>query len=73
MTRKEIDVLTDFVKRLGAGGLAYLILEEGKVRSPIAKFFSDEEMAKLVETTGAKDGDMVFFGAGSYDSVSKVL
>jgi aspartyl-tRNA synthetase len=43
------------------------------VRSPIAKFFSQEELTAIKSTTDAVDGDMIFFGAGTYELVSKVL
>lgn len=49
MTRKEIDAITDVAKQAGAGGLAYFIYEEGTVRSPIAKFFKQEELDAIQE------------------------
>ena len=73
MTRKEIDELTEVAKQAGAGGLAYLIYENGEVRSPIAKFLSEDELTTIATVTGAQDGDMVFFGAGGWELVCKVL
>ncbi|MFA7277762.1 MAG: aspartate--tRNA ligase [Candidatus Gracilibacteria bacterium] len=72
-TRKQIDDLTEVAKVYGAKGLAYIIMEEGGVKSPIAKFFSEEEMAKLVSATGAKTGDIVFFGADEFDVAATAL
>jgi len=73
MTRKEIDALTEVAKHAGAWWLAYMIFEEGGIRSPIAKFFSEEELAAITSTMDAKDWDMVFFGVGKYELVCKVL
>lgn len=72
-TRKQIDELTELARKNGAGGLAYIMYEGGNVRSPIAKFLKDEELIKIQELTGAKDGDAVFFGADERNKVNKVL
>lgn len=72
-TRKQIDDFTELARKNGAGGLAYILYENGTVRSPIAKFLKDEELAKIQELTGAKDGDAVFFGAADREKVNKVL
>lgn len=63
-SRKKIDELTEFVKRFGAKGLAYFIMEaDGGVRSPIAKFFDDELMDELKTRMGAEPGDLLLFVA----------
>lgn len=72
-TRKQIDDFTELARKNGAGGLAYILYENGAVRSPIAKFLKEEELAKIQELTGAKDGDAVFFGAAEREKVNKVL
>ncbi len=72
-TRKQIDEFTELARKNGAGGLAYILYENGTVRSPIAKFLKEEELAKIQELTGAKDGDAVFFGADNREKVNKVL
>jgi aspartyl-tRNA synthetase len=72
-TRKQIDDLTEVAKIYGAKGLAYIVMEEAGVKSPIAKFFSEEEMAKLVAASGAKTGDIVFFGADEFDIAATAL
>lgn len=72
-TRKQIDEFTDLARKNGAGGLAYILYENGGVRSPIAKFLKEEELTKIQELTGAKDGDAVFFGADLRQNVNKVL
>lgn len=72
-TRKQIDEFTELARKNGAGGLAYMIYENGTVRSPIAKFLRDSELQSIQELTGAKDGDAVFFGADEREKVNKVL
>ena len=73
LTRSQIDNFTEAARKLGAGGLAYIIYENGTERSPIAKFLKPEELAKIKELTGAEDGDAVFFGADTREVVNKVL
>ncbi len=72
-TRKQIDEFTELARKNGAGGLAYILYENGTVRSPIAKFLKDTELKAIQELTGAKDGDAVFFGADEREKVNKVL
>ncbi len=72
-TRRELDGLVEFVKKHGARGLVWIIVEEGKVRSPIAKFFSEEEMAALVERMEAKPGDLLLFVADQPAVVAEAL
>lgn len=72
-SRSQIDNFTDQAKKLGAGGLAYLIYESGEVKSPIAKFLSAEELEKIKQATGATDGDAVFFAAAERPLVNKIL
>jgi aspartyl-tRNA synthetase len=62
-SRKEIDDLTELAKVYGAKGLAYIVMEAEGPKSPIAKFFKEEDLAKLIEAAGAKTGDIVFFSA----------
>lgn len=78
LTRKEIDVLTEFVGRYGAKGLAYIKCNdiasgaEG-LQSPIVKFFPAEVLSAVIERTGAKDGDLIFFGADKTSVVEAAL
>ena len=72
-TRKQIDEFTELARKNGAGGLAYILYEDGNVRSPIAKFLKDSELKAIQEKTGATDGDAVFFGADEREQVNKVL
>ncbi len=72
-SRSEIDKLTERAKKSGAGGLPYMTVEGGKAGGAIAKFFSDEDLAKILEKTAAKDGDTIFFGSDERKVVNKVL
>jgi aspartyl-tRNA synthetase len=62
-SRKEIDSLAEFVKAYGAKGLAWMKFSGGGIVSPIAKFFSEEELREIRERTGARDGDLLLFAA----------
>lgn len=73
LSRKQLDTFTNIAKSEGAGGLAYIVYENGEAKSPIAKFLSESELEVIQEKTGAKDGDAVFFGADSRKVVNKVL
>jgi len=63
-TRNQLDVLTDFVKKLGAGGLIWMIVKPDWLDAPIAKFLSDEEKKNLIEKLNAKVGDLIFILSG---------
>lgn len=73
LTRSQIDLFTEKVRKLGASGLAYIMYENGTEKSPIAKFLQSEELAKIKEVTGAKDGDAVFFCSDDRAKVNKIL
>ena len=73
LSRSQIDKFTEIAKAEGAGGLAYLVFENGEIKSPIAKFLKPEELQAIRSKTGAKDGDIVFFGADAHNIVNKVL
>ncbi len=65
-TRKQIDALTEFVKRpqVGAKGLIWIRVEENAIKSSIDKFYTPEEVRAMAEKCGAKAGDMVFILCG---------
>ncbi len=76
--RSQIDEYTAFVGRYGAKGLAYIKVNEiakGRdgLQSPITKFLNDAALNGILSRTGAKDGDLIFFGADSYKVVSDAL
>jgi len=62
-SRKEIDDLTEFVAIYRAKGLAWIKVKEDEWQSPITKFFSDDEKAKMKERIQMEPGDLVFFVA----------
>lgn len=63
-TRNQLDVLTDFVKKLGAGGLIWMRVKEDGLDAPVAKFFTDEEKQNIINTMNAEAGDLLFILAG---------
>ena len=63
-TRNQLDVLTDFVKKLGAGGLIWMRVKTDGLEAPVAKFLSDEEKRNLIEKLNAKTGDLIFIISG---------
>ena len=65
-TRKQIDALTEFVKRqqIGAKGLIWIRVGEDGVKSSVDKFYAPEEVAAMASRCGAKTGDMVFILCG---------
>ena len=75
-SRKEIDDLTEFVKIYGAKGLAYVKIENGEWHSPIAKFFTADEIASMNNSFNAQEGDLLFFVADKpkvvHDSLGKL-
>ena len=74
-TRKQLDQLTDFVKRpqVGAKGLVYVKFNaDGTVKSSIDKFYTPEVWQRLKETTGAKDGDLVLILSGDNANKTRV-
>ena len=79
LTRKEIDDYTTFVKIYGAGGLAYIKVndatkfsEEG-LQSPIVKFLPESVLRELLSRCGADNGDLIFFGADKETVVNDAL
>ena len=73
ISRKDIDGLTFFVGEYGAKGLAYFKVEESGLNSPIAKFFTEEELKLFKDKTGAQVGDMIFMVADTKDVVCDAL
>lgn len=72
-SRKQIDELEAFVKRYGAKGMAWIAVQEEGVKSPIAKFFSEEEMSAIISKAGAEKGDLLLFAADSKKVVADSL
>ena len=74
LSRKQIDEYAAHAAKYGAKGLAYIKLDEtGAINSPIAKFFDELAFKALVEELQLGKGDIAFFGAGSYRTVSEFM
>jgi len=78
MPRSQIDDYTAYVARYGAKGLAYIKVNsvaQGKegLQSPIVKFLSDDAVKGILERTGARDNDVIFFGADSAKVVNDAI
>ena len=67
-TRKEIDKLTEFVRGIGAKGIAWIRMNDDGIASSFAKFMSEDEMQAILKTAGAEKGDVVFIVADTDDS-----
>lgn len=63
-TRNQLDVLTDYVKKLGAGGLIWMRVKENDLEAPIAKFLTDDEKKNLIAQMKAEPGDLLFILTG---------
>ncbi|WP_432710680.1 aspartate--tRNA ligase [Pedobacter sp.] len=75
-TRKQVDELTDFIKRpqIGATGLIYCRHNgDGTLKSSVDKFYSEEELAKWSAAFGSQPGDLMLIMAGTTDKVRKQL
>lgn len=78
MSRSEIDAYTEFVKIYGAKGLAWIkVNDAGKGRdglqSPIVKNLHDAAIAEIIARTGARNGDLIFFGADKAKVVNDAI
>ncbi|MGP3978164.1 aspartate--tRNA ligase [Streptomyces sp. 8N114] len=72
--RKFFDSLGDFAVEQGAKGLAWVrVTEDGSLSGPIAKFLTEENVEALTKALGLAPGHAVFFGAGEFDEVSKIM
>lgn len=65
-SRKQLDDLTDFAKKYGAKGLAWVKFENGEIKSPISKFMTESEMAEIKSVTNAEDGDLLLISSDSW-------
>ena len=72
-TRKEIDGLTEFVARYGAKGLAWIKVTDEGFTGPIAKFFDEDDQAKMTEVADVEAGDLLLFVADTPKVVADAL
>ncbi|WP_396603179.1 bifunctional amidotransferase subunit GatB/aspartate--tRNA ligase AspS [Algibacter sp. R77976] len=73
ISKGQIEKLTALAQSHGLGGLAYIIVNENDLQSPIIKFLGEDIAASIIETTNAQVGDIVFFSAADYDTANKAL
>ena len=78
LSRKVIDDYTGFVAQYGARGLAYIKVNDraagtAGLQSPIIKFLPEDVVSSVLDRVGAEDGDVVFFGADTFEVVSESL
>lgn len=72
-SKGQIENLTAIAQQNGLGGLAYIIVNENDLQSPIIKFLGEEIAANIIKVTGAQVGDIVFFSAADYTTANKAL
>jgi aspartyl-tRNA synthetase len=73
MSKGQIENLTAIAQQHGLGGLAYIIVNENDLQSPIIKFLGEDIAARIIEKTNAQIGDIVFFSAADYETANKAL
>ncbi len=73
MSRKDIDQLTETAKIYGLKGLAYILIKDKELQSPIVKFLGDDVAQRIVNELGLKSGDAVFFAADKWETACKAL
>ena len=73
MSKGQIENLTAIAQQNGLGGLAYIIVNENDLQSPIIKFLGEEIAANIIKETSAQIGDIVFFSAADYATANKAL
>ena len=72
-TRNQLDVLTEFAKKLGAGGLIWMRVKEDGLDAPIAKFLSDQEKQNIIDTLNAEVGDLVLIVSGQKSKTLSIM
>ena len=73
MSKGQIENLTAIAQQHGLGGLAYIIVNEDELQSPIIKFLGEEIAVGIIKATDAQVGDIVFFSAADYATANKAL
>jgi len=73
MSKGQIENLTAIAQQHGLGGLAYIIVNNNELQSPIIKFLGEKIAANIIKATAAQVGDIVFFSAADYDTANKAL
>ena len=71
--RRELDGLVEYVAQYGAKGMAWMMITDEGVKSPIAKFFSEEKLAQICKTAAAQTGDLLLFIGDKPSVVAQAL
>lgn len=71
-SRKQIDDLTEYAKKYGAKGLAWIKKQDGEIKSPIAKFLSESELNSIIEKTNLEENDLVLISSDSWTKVCTI-
>jgi aspartyl-tRNA synthetase len=72
-TRNQLDMLTDYVKSLGAGGLIYFKHQAEKVETSVDKFVSSDEATRIAEAIGTRPGDLGLLISGPWKKALPIL
>ena len=72
-SRKRLDELTEFAKKYGAKGLAWIKLQNGEVSSPIAKYLDKNELDSIIYSANAKEGDLLLIVSDNWQKCYTVL
>ncbi len=73
LTRKTLDSLTEYVKTYRAKGMAWIVVEDGNLRSQITKFLTDDEVSAIIDRAGAEPGDGILIVADKNEIVYDAL
>jgi aspartyl-tRNA synthetase len=73
VTQGQMETMTDFAISHGAKGLAYIKVEDGQWKSPIVKFFSEEEKQALIDKLAIEEGDLILFAADQWLTACEIL
>lgn len=68
-SKRQMKSFEDFVRKFGAQGLGFFQYKEDGLKGPLTKFFSEEDLEKIIQRCDLKVGDVVFFGAGKKKTV----
>ncbi len=71
--RREIDSLGSMAVEYGARGMAWIVVAENELKSPITKFLTEAQVEQILKALSAEPGDLLLFGADSHEVVSRVL
>ena len=73
VTQGQMETMTDYAISHGAKGLAYIKVEDGQWKSPIVKFFSEEEKQALIDKLEIEEGDLILFAADQWLTACEIL